>query len=139
MTSPSGNRDLSPEDSGPQSPQAPVVSNDENTVGTTSDRDEKAKPKADPSPSTTTGKRQRTLFDMLGSGPGQSAGTTSKKPKLTGPKAKSTVDGTQTSGGSPSQQALNSIPFSMSEYIDSLTEDQKRLLTLECETMGKSW
>jgi hypothetical protein len=27
----------------------------------------------------------------------------------------------------------------LSEYTTSLTEDQKRLLNLECETMGKSW
>ncbi|KAF8274753.1 uracil-DNA glycosylase-like protein [Lactarius quietus] len=138
MTTPPVNRDLCPEDSEPQSPQASVASNSENTVRTC---DEKAKPNANPSPSTTTGKRQRTLFDMLGSGPGQSTGTTSKKPKLTAPVSgdKPTVNGTQSSGGSPSQPALNSIPFSLSEYIDSLTEDQKRLLTLECETMGKSW
>ncbi|KAI0711958.1 uracil-DNA glycosylase [Cerioporus squamosus] len=34
---------------------------------------------------------------------------------------------------------LNSIPFSMSEYKNSMTEEQRRLLELECETMGKSW
>jgi uracil-DNA glycosylase len=141
MTTPSGNRDLCLKDSEPQSSQATVASNDENTVGASFDRDEKAKPNANPSFSTTTGKRQRTLLDMLGSGPGQSTGTTSKKPKLTAPGSgdKPTVNGTQTSGGSPSQQALNSIPLNLSEFIDSLTEDQKRLLKLECETMGKSW
>ncbi|KAH9178416.1 uracil-DNA glycosylase-like protein [Lactarius sanguifluus] len=141
MTTPSGNRVLSLEDSAPQSPQAPVASNDENTVGTSFDRDEKAKLNVDPSPSATTGKRQRTLLDMFGSGPSQSTGTTSKKPKLTalGSGDKPTVIGTQSSGGSPNLQALNSIPFSLNEYIDSLTDDQKRLLKLECETMGKSW
>jgi len=36
-------------------------------------------------------------------------------------------------------EALNSIPFSLSEYIDSLTDDQKRLLNWNAETMGKSW
>lgn len=35
--------------------------------------------------------------------------------------------------------ALNSIPFSMSEYKNGMTEDQAKLLELECETMGKSW
>jgi len=55
------------------------------------------------------------------------------------PVTKRTVVGVQSSAGSNDQQALNSIPFSLSEYIDSLTDDQKRLLKLECETMGKSW
>jgi uracil-DNA glycosylase len=134
MTTPSGNRDLDIENSGLQSPQVSVAPNDENTVGTS---DGIAKPDADPSPSITTGKRQRTLFDMLGSG--QGTGTTSKKPKVTAPGSGDKPNGTQNSGGSSSQQALNSIPFSLGEYIDSLTDDQKRLLTLECETMGKSW
>lgn len=140
MPSPSVKPDLCLEDTVPQS-QASVASHDEDTVGISIGRDEKAKPNANPSPSTATGKRQRTLFDMLGSGPGQSTGSTSKKPKLTAPGSgdKPTVNGTPSSGGSPSQQALNSIPFSLNEYIDSLTEDQKRLLKLECETMGKSW
>ena len=35
--------------------------------------------------------------------------------------------------------SLNSIPFSLKEYQDTLSEEEKRLLTLECETMGKSW
>lgn len=35
--------------------------------------------------------------------------------------------------------ALNSIPFSMSEYKNGMTEEQAKLLELECETMGKSW
>lgn len=141
MTTPSGNRVLCLEESGPQSSQASVASNDENTVGASFDRDEKAKPNKNPSPSITTGKRQRTLLDMLGSGPSQRTGTISKKPKLTAPSSgdRPTDIGTQSSGESPSQQALNSIPFSMSEFVDSLTEDQTRLLKLECETMGKSW
>ncbi|SRR6266702_55335 len=142
MTTPSGNRVLCLEDSGPQSPQASVASNDENTAGALLDCDKKAKPNANPSSTTTTtGKRQRTLLDMLGSGPSQTTGTTSKKPKLTAPSSgdKPTVIGSQSSGGNPGHQALNSIPFSLSEFIDSLTDDQKRLLKLECETMGKSW
>lgn len=35
--------------------------------------------------------------------------------------------------------ALNSIPFSLKEYQDSLSDDERTLLTLECETLGKSW
>ena len=35
--------------------------------------------------------------------------------------------------------SLNSIPFSLKEYQDSLSDDERTLLTLECETLGKSW
>lgn len=34
---------------------------------------------------------------------------------------------------------LNSIPFSMTSYLESLSDEEKRLLQLECEVMGKSW
>jgi len=66
-------------------------------------------------------KRQRTLMDMFGP-----SDVSTKKPKLA-----------QSAGSS--SQALNSIPFSMSAFQDSLTEEGKNLLSLECETMGKSW
>ena len=36
-------------------------------------------------------------------------------------------------------QPLDSIPFSLASFKESLTEEEKRLLDLECETMGKSW
>ena len=132
------------------SPQASVASKDEKVSvvasSTGPDRDESStEPKLAPSTSTTTnGKRQRTLFDMFGSAPNQGSSTPSKKPKFTAsgslgndnkPSAVSSSGGSSASGLQP----LNSIPFSLSEYIDSLTGDQKRLLTLECETMGKSW
>jgi len=83
-----------------------------------------------------------------GSSPSQGSETSSKKPKLaavaaSGSRNKLSTSGTAQSssgaGGSDGQQPLNSIPFSLSEYVASLTEDQKRLLKLECETMGKSW
>ena len=35
--------------------------------------------------------------------------------------------------------ALKFIPFSMTEFENSLTENQRRLLQLEIETLGKSW
>lgn len=35
--------------------------------------------------------------------------------------------------------SLNSIPFSMSAYKGDLSEEELKLLTLECDTMGKSW
>ncbi|KIY43757.1 uracil-DNA glycosylase, partial [Fistulina hepatica ATCC 64428] len=34
---------------------------------------------------------------------------------------------------------LNSIPFSMNAFIESLTPEQKKLLKLECQVLGKSW
>jgi uracil-DNA glycosylase len=36
-------------------------------------------------------------------------------------------------------QRLNSIPFSLSAFVDSLPTDARALLALECDTMGKSW
>jgi len=63
-------------------------------------------------------KRQRTLVDMFG-------GSSAKKNKV---------------GGSPAAvQTLNSIPFNLNGFINSLTEEQRGLLGLEIETMGKSW
>jgi uracil-DNA glycosylase len=47
------------------------------------------------------------------------------------------------SAGSTSSLAasrtLNSIPFSMSGFQNSLGEEHRNLLKLECEVMGKSW
>ncbi|OBZ72214.1 Uracil-DNA glycosylase [Grifola frondosa] len=64
-------------------------------------------------------KRQRTLVDMF-SGP--SSAPSAKKLK---------VDG--------STPSLNSIPLSMSELQNSFSDEEKKLLSLECETLGKSW
>ncbi|KAJ6577374.1 uracil-DNA glycosylase-like protein [Mycena capillaripes] len=36
-------------------------------------------------------------------------------------------------------QRLNSIPFSLSAFVDALPPDTRALLALECDTMGKSW
>lgn len=124
------------------SSQASVVSKDEKVASSDPDQDQDTKPKLAPSTSTTNGKRQRTLFDMLGSAPSQGSNTSSKKPKLTASGSSGNHDklfAVSSPGGSSGLQPLNSIPFSSSEYIDSLTGDQKRLLKLECETMGKSW
>jgi len=131
----------------PSSSQATAASRDEKptTITASSDHDEDAKPKPTPlTTSTSSGKRQRTLFDMLGSDPSKGSETPSKKPKLaaaSGSRVKPSTTGTTQSfpGGSAGQQPLNSIPFSLTEYVASLTEDQKRLLKLECETMGMSW
>ncbi|KAI0649340.1 uracil-DNA glycosylase [Trametes meyenii] len=41
--------------------------------------------------------------------------------------------------GLKSNPSLNSIPFSLSTFQDSLSDEEKKLLALECQTMGKSW
>ncbi|KAF5359422.1 hypothetical protein D9756_003307 [Leucocoprinus leucothites] len=86
-------------------------------------------------------KRQRTIEDMF-FGPKKAGAGPSKKAKLSGsqltdtsPSKKITVTAPKTSG----ILKLNSIPFSLSDFKESLNEEQKRLLQLECEAMGKSW
>lgn len=93
--------------------------------------------------STTTGvKRQRTLNDMFGS-QGSSSGSAVKKLKPSGsfsaPGASGTKPTRTAAVKSFGLQRLNSIPFSMAEFQQSLTLEQRNLLRLECEVMGKSW
>lgn len=90
-------------------------------------------------------KRQRTLMDMFSVAPKDGAGPASKKLKAS--PSLSSVSGSLVPGSSKGTSSstkigfvpLNSIPFSLSAYLESLTEDQRRLLQLECETLGKSW
>lgn len=91
-------------------------------------------------------KRQRTLMEMF-SGPSdaptgspsckkqklsptQAVSSTTENVKVTRPQA-----AVQTFGLQP----LNSIPFSLTTYRASLSEEQNKILALECETLGKSW
>lgn len=156
MSTPSGNRLVYLEDLEQPSSQATATSTNEekpSAVAASSDHGEDAKTKVvtpSTASNTSNGKRQRTLVDMFGSTTSsQGSKTPSKRPKVAAAAASSSRDkpsaasatGAQlpAGGSSSDQQALNSIPFSLSEYTTSLTEDQKRLLNLECETMGKSW
>ncbi|KAF8442413.1 uracil-DNA glycosylase-like protein [Boletus edulis BED1] len=41
--------------------------------------------------------------------------------------------------GSSGLQRLNFIPFSLNDFTESIPENQRHLLELECECMGKSW
>ncbi|KAG5651739.1 hypothetical protein H0H81_007592 [Sphagnurus paluster] len=86
-------------------------------------------------------KRQRTLFDMMPSSQGSQGKASSGEPAAK--KVKLTASGGSMgslSGGSKTWvQKLNAIPFSLASYQETLTEDQKGLLRLECEVMGKSW
>lgn len=84
-------------------------------------------------------KRQRTIEDMFFGG--KKGKEPAKKIKLSTSETNSAssnkivVSAPKTSG----LQKLNSIPFSLSSFIESLDDEQKRLLRLECEVMGKSW
>lgn len=84
-------------------------------------------------------KRQRTLEDMFFGG--KKGKEPVKKVKLSTSDAegsavkKIAMSSLKTSG----LRKLNSIPFSLSEFINSLDEDKRQLLRLECEVMGKSW
>jgi uracil-DNA glycosylase len=89
-------------------------------------------------------KRQRTLLDMFSGPQGKTSEPSAKKMKLSASFSSSSsnkntrvipVNGVKATGA----QKLNSIPFSLSSFQDSLTEEEKRLLMLECEVMGKSW
>ncbi|KAI5122533.1 hypothetical protein M0805_005260 [Coniferiporia weirii] len=89
---------------------------------------------------TMTGKRQRTLMEVMSGGAkAKDSGQALKKAKLT---STGDVEAPSPSPPKPTTfglQPLNSIPFSMQAFKDSLTEEQKGLLELECVTMGKSW
>ncbi|TFK72968.1 uracil-DNA glycosylase [Pluteus cervinus] len=69
---------------------------------------------------------------------------TAKKLRAEAPVAKKPIAAPGTffkSGPQPESklQSLNSIPFSMAAFRDALTEEEKSLLCLECDTMGRSW
>lgn len=87
-------------------------------------------------------KRQLSLADMFSGsrGKGTSGESSSKKLKLSASSnslaSSKSSDGFKISGVQPK---LNSIPFSVSSFQETLTEEQMKLLRLECESMGKSW
>ncbi|KIK10100.1 hypothetical protein K443DRAFT_670731 [Laccaria amethystina LaAM-08-1] len=76
-------------------------------------------------------KRQLTLQDMFSGSQGKKSSEQSIK------KLKITASGTNSK--SSGIQRLNSIPFSLSSFQESLSDDERKLLQLECEIMGKSW
>ncbi|KAL1659922.1 uracil-DNA glycosylase-like protein [Schizophyllum commune] len=61
-----------------------------------------------------------------------------KKPKLVASASSSSVTSSPTKAAS-GIQTLNSIPFSVSAFVESLSDEQKRLLKLEIECMNKTW
>ncbi|RDB26085.1 Uracil-DNA glycosylase [Hypsizygus marmoreus] len=89
-------------------------------------------------------KRQRTLLDMYTG----SQGKTTTGMNGSAKKIKLTASGSASNSSSSTMmsrpmvlglQRLNSIPFSLKSYQESLTPEQRELLRLECEVMGKSW
>ncbi|EJU02978.1 uracil-DNA glycosylase [Dacryopinax primogenitus] len=75
-------------------------------------------------------KRQRSLMDMFGG--------TAKRAKVDGAGA-ATVVHKRVISSSNGVNTLNSIPFSLSAYKASLSPEEKKYLSLECETMGLTW
>lgn len=100
------------------------------------EQEEKATGKA-----TISEKRQRTLVDMF-------SGRIGKK-VVTASSSASKSSGNSISSLKPSASfappatlglaKLNSIPFSLSAYQQILSEQEKKLLKLECEVTGKVW
>ncbi|KAI0346586.1 uracil-DNA glycosylase [Trametopsis cervina] len=84
-------------------------------------------------------KRQASLMDMFSGAGAQSIAKKRKIEKSSVSTTEETVSPPATLAPPKPGQTLNSIPFSLSAYVQSLSEDQRRLLALECDTMGKSW
>lgn len=86
-------------------------------------------------------KRQRTLADMFSGSQEKPSEPSAKKLKLapSGGSGTTTSSARSVAANRSGVQKLNSIPFSLAAYVDTLSEEQKKLLTLECEVMGKSW
>jgi hypothetical protein len=113
------------------------------TIPSASQESDKARPKPikqTETAATSSNKRQRTLESMFGG--------SAKKAKLDAPAASKDGDkDTQLKRSTISMKSknaadgpsLNSIPFSQSEFEGSLSTEEKDLLRLELDTMGKSW
>lgn len=92
-------------------------------------------------------KRQRTLMEMMSGGTktpesGSTIQKSAKKQKTSsksGPSSDGNEAGSSTGAATFGLQPLNSIPFSKVAFMESLSEEVRGLLELECETMGLSW
>ena len=105
-------------------------------------------PQAEKSSSSTTPapvkavKRQRTLKETFFGLQGKSKTSPLKSLKPSGGSTSSVASDSSSTLPKVSASGLvtlNSIPFSMTAYQETLSDDEKRLLQLECEVMGKSW
>ncbi|THH29989.1 hypothetical protein EUX98_g4201 [Antrodiella citrinella] len=84
-------------------------------------------------------KRQRTLVDMFSAEPSSSKKLKLEKSGGSAGRIKASSSFSTATSASSGSQALNSIPFSLSAYQEALSEQERQLLGLECESMGKSW
>jgi uracil-DNA glycosylase len=88
-------------------------------------------------------KRQRTLGETFFGAQGKKKSSPLKGLKPSGGSTSSIASDSSTrpkaSESASGLVKLNSIPFSMTAYLESLSDEEKRLLQLECEVMGKSW
>ena len=84
-------------------------------------------------------KRQRTLGETFFGFQGKMKTSPLKGLKPSGGSTSSIASDSSTRRPKAGLVKLNSIPFSMTTYLESLSDDEKRLLHLECEVMGKSW
>ncbi|THV02844.1 uracil-DNA glycosylase [Dendrothele bispora CBS 962.96] len=90
--------------------------------------------------SKTSVKRQLTLLDSFAISQSTSSEPSAKKLKLSSSDTMLSASSSAVSSKGPiGLQKLNSIPFSLKAFQESLTEEQRNLLQLECQTMGKSW
>lgn len=108
-----------------KTPKPVEASGSENAIGDTAAdaANGKVSKPAGSSQSEETGKkRQRDITEMFMSQP--------KEKKLKGASSAPAKSGSL---------RLNAIPFSLVQFQESLTEDQRGLLALECTNMGKSW
>jgi uracil-DNA glycosylase len=77
-------------------------------------------------------KRQRTLAEMFGKP--QKDAPAAKKQKLTASSSNNAIV-----ISSLDDQPLNTMPFSVSAFLESLSDEHRKLLQLECDIMGNSW
>ena len=75
-----------------------------------------------------------TFFSSAGAQSSSQLGTKRLKAESGGPAGSPAM-----SVNSQQRPKLNSIPFSLSAYQNSLSEGEKDLLRLECECIGLSW
>ncbi|KAG8757010.1 hypothetical protein FRC12_010411 [Ceratobasidium sp. 428] len=107
---------------------------------------------AKPEAAATTGeKRQRSIAEMFGGGKGKDGAA--KKARASTPPGQRSAMASSSPGGpdeagsskAPARRTVNGVtllkyvPFSMSEFKGSLTDRQRELLALECDTLGLSW
>ncbi|KAG8726845.1 hypothetical protein FRC11_014372, partial [Ceratobasidium sp. 423] len=83
-------------------------------------------------------KRQRSIASMFGVT--KKARASSPDPaRSSSPAAGDDQPGTSSKRTVNGVIALKYIPFSMDTFVNGLNEEQKRLLSLECETLNKVW